>query len=167
MNFFHWFENDFRLAVTFAPSRASSKQTGNIFHRQNKSKIAESLFVMASHGVLLEYTLEPLPDVNTKDNICESSPIKLQVHLSWEYFGQDMWSLIAAVVTFIHSIDFECRWKPLVNGLWILQRPQTTSNLLWTKEIHLWIPCTLASNHLYPDILVEATTTSGCHKLRS
>lgn len=68
--------------MTFAPSRASSKQTGNIFHRQNKSKIAESLFVMASHGVLLEYTLEPLPDVNTKDNICESSPIKLQVHLS-------------------------------------------------------------------------------------
>ena len=73
--------------MTFAPSRASSKQTGNIFHRQSKSKMAESLFVMASHGVLLEYTLEPLPDSNSKDNICESSPIKLQV----EAFGQ--WSL--------------------------------------------------------------------------
>ena len=41
--------------------------------------MTESLFVMASHGVLLEYTLETLPDVNNKDNICESSPIKLQV----------------------------------------------------------------------------------------
>ena len=49
--------------------------------------MAESLFVMASHGVLLEYTLEALPDVNSKDNICESSPIKLQV----EAFGQ--WNL--------------------------------------------------------------------------
>ena len=47
--------------------------------RQNKAKMTESLFVMASHGVLLEYTLETLPDVNNKDNICESSPIKLQV----------------------------------------------------------------------------------------
>ena len=69
LNFTHFF---FRLAVNFAPSRASSKQTGNIFHRQSKSKMTESLFVMASHGVLLEYTLEPLPDVTTKDNICES-----------------------------------------------------------------------------------------------
>ena len=49
--------------------------------RQNKAKMTESLFVMASHGVLLEYTLETLPDVNNKDNICESSPIKLQVCL--------------------------------------------------------------------------------------
>jgi len=76
-----------RLAVAFASSRASAKQVGNIFHRQNKTKMTESLFVMASHGVLLEYTLETLPDVNNKDNICESSPIKLQV----EAFGQ--WNL--------------------------------------------------------------------------
>lgn len=77
-----------RLAVAFAPSRASAKQTGNIFHRQNKSKMNESLFVMASHGVLLEYTLEALPETHGKsDNICESSPIKLQV----EAFGQ--WNL--------------------------------------------------------------------------
>ena len=68
-----------RLAVAFAPSRAAAKQSGNIFHRQNKAKMLESLFVMANHGVLLEYSCEALPDVNTKDNICESSPIKLQV----------------------------------------------------------------------------------------
>jgi len=82
-----------RLAVAFAPSRAAAKQSGNIFHRQNKAKMLESLFVMANHGVLLEYSCEALPDVNTKDNICESSPIKLQV----EAFGQ--WNLVPPKAT--------------------------------------------------------------------
>ena len=82
-----------RLAVAFAPSRAAAKQSGNIFHRQSKAKMVESLYVMANHGVLLEYSCEALPDVNSKDNICESSPIKLQV----EAFGQ--WNLVPPKAT--------------------------------------------------------------------
>lgn len=78
-----------RLAVAFAASRASAKQTGNIFHAKPKGKMADSLFVMANHGVLLEYSLEALPDVGQQKEakICESSPVKLQV----EAFGQ--WNL--------------------------------------------------------------------------
>jgi len=82
-----------RLAVAFAPSRAAAKQSGNIFHRQSKAKMVESLYVMANHGVLLEYSCEALPEVNSKDNICESSPIKLQV----EAFGQ--WNLVPPKAT--------------------------------------------------------------------
>ncbi len=52
-----------RLAVMFAPSRAwlvgGSQNT--VFHRQPR-RMHDSLFVVANHGVLLEYILDPLPD---------------------------------------------------------------------------------------------------------
>lgn len=55
-----------RLAALFAPSRAwfsGNHQQQNIFNRQNKrSGIQDALFVMANHGVLVEYTLEPIAD---------------------------------------------------------------------------------------------------------
>jgi hypothetical protein len=69
-----------RLAVNFAHSRATTKQSSNIFHRQNKSKMSESLFVMASHGVLLEYSLEALPDVTGKDKYFFGKSKKLNLY---------------------------------------------------------------------------------------
>ena len=79
-------EKENHIGITFLKKRQTMNIRINLINifafsltRQNKAKMTESLFVMASHGVLLEYTLETLPDVNNKDNICESSPIKLQV----------------------------------------------------------------------------------------
>ena len=52
-----------RLAVTFAPNRA--RLTGfpqsNLFGRYQR-RMSDALFVVANHGVLLEYTLDPIPD---------------------------------------------------------------------------------------------------------
>ena len=52
-----------RLAVTFAPSRARvmTGVHGALYPRQTR-KSADSLFVMANHGQLLEYSLDPVPD---------------------------------------------------------------------------------------------------------
>ena len=79
-------EKENHIGITFWKKKQTMNFRINLINifafsltRQNKAKMTESLFVMASHGVLLEYTLETLPDVNNKDNICESSPIKLQV----------------------------------------------------------------------------------------
>ncbi len=74
-----------RLAVAFAPSRAWSVGGGqnNLFNRgkhQKSAKMAEALYVMASHGVLLEYTLDPVPDTTIpKEKICESSNVELHI----------------------------------------------------------------------------------------
>ncbi|XP_071744399.1 LOW QUALITY PROTEIN: BCAS3 microtubule associated cell migration factor [Lepeophtheirus salmonis] len=70
-----------RLACTFAPSRAWLIGTQHtMFTRQQRNKHMDSLFVMANHGVLLEYTLDPVPESTlTKDKICESSPIELHI----------------------------------------------------------------------------------------
>ena len=52
-----------RLAVTFAPSRARimGAQNNYIFNRQPR-RMSDALYVMANHGVLLEYALDPVPD---------------------------------------------------------------------------------------------------------
>ena len=52
-----------RLAVTFAPSRARimGAQNNYIFNRQPR-RMSDCLYVMANHGVLLEYALDPIPD---------------------------------------------------------------------------------------------------------
>ena len=52
-----------RLAVTFASSRAKIMGTQNnyIFNRQPR-RMSDALYVMANHGVLLEYALDPIPD---------------------------------------------------------------------------------------------------------
>ena len=52
-----------RLAVTFAPSRARimGSQSNYIFNRQPR-RMSDCLYVMANHGVLLEYALDPIPD---------------------------------------------------------------------------------------------------------
>ena len=53
-----------RLAVTFAPNRARLVgQQGTLFNRQQR-RMNDSLFVMANHGVLLEYALDPVPDTS-------------------------------------------------------------------------------------------------------
>jgi len=60
---------------------------GALYPRQTR-KSADSLYVMANHGQLLEYSLDPVPDQTlTKDKICESSPIELNIVA----FGQ--WNL--------------------------------------------------------------------------
>ena len=64
-----------RLATAFAPSRAwlPGGQTGGggsgggggmygRLHGQHQRRPHDSLFVMANHGVLLEYTLDAVPD---------------------------------------------------------------------------------------------------------
>merc|ERR1719232_2157633 len=83
-----------RLAVTFAPSRARVLQGVHAGYPRNNRKATDSLFVMANHGQLLEYSLDPVPDPTIpKDKVCESSPIELNVVA----YGQ--WNLgkIAAV----------------------------------------------------------------------
>ena len=70
-----------------------------------RPKASDSLFVMANHGQLLEYSLDPVPDQSefenyfftefnvclppaiAKDKVCESSPIDLNIVA----FGQ--WNL--------------------------------------------------------------------------
>ena len=56
-----------RLAVTFAPSRARlmGAQNNYIFNRQPR-RMSDALYVMANHGVLLEYALDPIPDSSKK-----------------------------------------------------------------------------------------------------
>ena len=60
-----------RLATAFAPSRAwlpgqtGGSGGGGMFgrlHGQHQRRPHDSLFVMANHGVLLEYTLDAVPD---------------------------------------------------------------------------------------------------------
>merc|ERR550519_2719533 len=69
-----------RLAVTFAPSRARVLQGPHHASYPRRPKAADSLFVMANHGQLLEYSLDPVPDPTIpKDKVCESSPIELNV----------------------------------------------------------------------------------------
>ena len=61
-----------RLATAFAPSRAwlpgqsgGGGGGGGMFgrlHGQHQRRPHDSLFVMANHGVLLEYTLDAVPD---------------------------------------------------------------------------------------------------------
>ena len=70
-----------RLAVTFAPSRARVIQgVHSGYSRQTKRQATDSLYVMANHGQLLEYTLDPQPDPTIpKDKVCESSPIELNI----------------------------------------------------------------------------------------
>merc|ERR1719222_738385 len=76
-----------RLAVTFAPSRARVLQ-GVHANFPRRPKASDSLFVMANHGQLLEYSLDPVPDQTiAKDKVCESSPIDLNIVA----FGQ--WNL--------------------------------------------------------------------------
>jgi hypothetical protein len=78
-----------RLAVTFAPSRARvmTGVHGALYPRPSK-KSTDALYVMANHGQLLEYSLDPIPDQTiAKDKICESSPIELNIVA----FGQ--WNL--------------------------------------------------------------------------
>ena len=69
-----------RLAVTFAPNRA--RLTGfpqsNLFGRYQR-RMSDALFVVANHGVLLEYTLDPIPD-SSKQNVLFHS-------LWWRLFG--------------------------------------------------------------------------------
>lgn len=70
-----------RLAVTFAPSRARvmTGVHGALYSRPIKNP-TDSLYVMANHGQLLEYSLDPIPDQTiAKDKICESSPIELNI----------------------------------------------------------------------------------------
>jgi hypothetical protein len=47
----------------FAPSRAwlVGGSQNSVFHRQPR-RMHDSLFVVANHGVLLEYILDPIPD---------------------------------------------------------------------------------------------------------
>ena len=63
-----------RLAVTFAPSRARimGAQNNYIFNRQPR-RMSDCLYVMANHGVLLEYALDPIPD--------SSKPKRYQINL--------------------------------------------------------------------------------------
>jgi len=69
-----------RLAVTFAPSRARVLQGVHAGYPRNNRKATDSLFVMANHGQLLEYSLDPVPDPTIpKDKVCESSPIELNI----------------------------------------------------------------------------------------
>jgi len=69
-----------RLAVTFAPSRARVLQGVHAGYPRNNRKVTDSLFVMANHGQLLEYSLDPVPDPTIpKDKVCESSPIELNI----------------------------------------------------------------------------------------
>ena len=98
-----------RLAACFAPSRAwLAGNQHNMFSRQQR-RTHDALFIMANHGVLLEYALDVMPDSSkivinktttgaksgnflnfaalSKDKICESSPIDLSVAA----FGQ--WNL--------------------------------------------------------------------------
>ena len=58
-----------RLAVAFAPNRArlAGFSQSNIFGRHQR-RMADALFVVANHGVLLEYTLDPIPD-SSKTNL--------------------------------------------------------------------------------------------------
>ena len=66
---------------------------------RNNRRATDSLFVMANHGQLLEYSLDPVPDPSKcyastitlvlfttnfcsaipKDKVCESSPIELNI----------------------------------------------------------------------------------------
>jgi len=69
-----------RLAVTFAPSRARVLQGVHAGYPRNNRKATDSLYVMANHGQLLEYSLDPVPDPTIpKDKVCESSPIELNI----------------------------------------------------------------------------------------
>ena len=52
-----------RLAVTFAPSRAWLVGTQhNMFNRPTRGRAHDALYVMANHGVLLEYSLDAIPE---------------------------------------------------------------------------------------------------------
>ena len=51
-----------RLAVTFAPSRARMLQGAISGYSRPAKKAPDSLYVMANHGQLLEYSLDPVPD---------------------------------------------------------------------------------------------------------
>jgi hypothetical protein len=54
-----------RLAATFAPSRAwlaNSQHGGGVFGRNMQRRPHDSLYVMANHGVLLEYAIDAIPD---------------------------------------------------------------------------------------------------------
>jgi len=77
-----------RLAVTFGTSRARMMQSVHSAFSKPVKRPVDSLFVMANHGQLLEYSLDPVPDQTiAKDKVCESSPIELNVTA----FGQ--WDL--------------------------------------------------------------------------
>ena len=67
-----------RLAVTFAPSRARimGSQSNYIFNRQPR-RMSDCLYVMANHGVLLEYALDPIPDSS------KFKPIKKFVNITF------------------------------------------------------------------------------------
>ncbi len=59
-----------RLAVAFAPSRAwLAGSQHHVFSSRQQRRAHESLFVMANHGVLLEYSLDVTPDSSTKKNL--------------------------------------------------------------------------------------------------
>jgi hypothetical protein len=53
--------------VMFAPSRARimGAQNNYIFNRQPR-RMSDALYVMANHGVLLEYALDPIPDTSKR-----------------------------------------------------------------------------------------------------
>eukprot|EP00095_Tigriopus_kingsejongensis_P005566 maker-scaffold12_size759060-snap-gene-2.15 protein:Tk05566 transcript:maker-scaffold12_size759060-snap-gene-2.15-mRNA-1 annotation:"breast carcinoma-amplified sequence 3-like protein" len=78
-----------RLACKFGPSRAwLVGAQHNMFNRRQHQRQHDALYVMANHGVLLEYSLDAIPDTTLpKEKICESSPIELVV----TPYGQ--WSL--------------------------------------------------------------------------
>jgi len=87
-------ENPIRVVAAFAPSRARTApglHSNTVYTRPGK-KAVDSLFVMANHGQLLEYTIEPTNDQTIpRDKVCESSPIELHVTA----FGQ--WNLFKPV----------------------------------------------------------------------
>ena len=73
-----------RLAVTFAPSRARimGSQSNYIFNRQPR-RMSDCLYVMANHGVLLEYALDPIPDSSKNKR---NSVIKIYVVSFHQHF---------------------------------------------------------------------------------
>ena len=56
-----------RLSCTFAPSRAwLVGSQHNMFNRRQQQRSHDALYVMASHGVLLEYSLDAVPEPSKK-----------------------------------------------------------------------------------------------------
>lgn len=70
-----------RVAATFAAPRAwleTLNQPRDTTHKQRRP--VESLFVISSHGTLIQYDLEPKHATNIhKDRVCDDTPIELKV----------------------------------------------------------------------------------------
>lgn len=83
-------ENPIRVVAAFAPSRARMHPTSlhtTQGYRTSKRAL-DSLFVMANHGQLLEYSLDPTHDQTIpREKVCEGSALELKISA----FGQ--WNL--------------------------------------------------------------------------